>query len=154
MKFLKIASSPFEKLIFATLMAAGLAAPAMASDWVRVTGNKATNHYLDLSSVQDVGSGKKVAWDWSVARVPGFTGAQSIKARKIFDCRAGSTQTTSVVGYGPDGSVMGSDDGIDLPAFSPPASVGDFMLKFVCAGAGGKIVDDPRADAAARFARQ
>lgn len=129
--------SAMRKLLPAlTLVASAVSVPAFAADWVYVTsgGNK-TDHYVDRTSIRQVG-GYKQAWERIDVLDPNDDW-EKVVALTEYDCPGRRTRSLQSTAFYRNGSNHLAPGGRKW-RFVSPESVNEAIFDFVCFGKLGK----------------
>ena len=114
------------------LVASTVSVPAFAADWVFVTtGGMERDHYVDRTSIRQVGSYKQ-AWgriDYPDPR----SGEDRMLALTEYDCSGRRYRPLQLTTYYRNGQNV-SNPGDRVWAYVPPDSVVESQLEYVCFG--------------------
>ena len=122
--------------VFTALVAATLAAPVLAADWVFIAESVGIKDkfYIDRQSIRLMPNGYKRAWERNDYNTPNEFGDTSSKIYHEYDCNQGRRRMLHSNFYKGE-EVTTSSNPVGSNAewiYNAPDSVADYFLKFVC----------------------
>jgi hypothetical protein len=118
--------------VLAALVAATLAAPVLAADWVLVsTGVEGHKTFVDRQSIRTTPSGYKRAWtDRFYPEIDKF-GDNRVTVYKEFDCIQNRNRNLNAIYYSGE-RVTTTDTTVSEWVYVAPETIGETLQKFVC----------------------
>ena len=105
------------------------------ADWVLVVGNDSANIYIDPATIRKDGNFRK-AWELHDLKKQHKDGTLSRRMRSEYDCKQERTRMLSFTTHSGSmsrGDTLFSHDAVDIWVDIPPDTLGETILKVVCA---------------------
>ena len=122
--------------VFTALVAATLAAPVLAADWVFITESASNKdkYYIDRQSIRLMPNGYKRAWVRNDYNKPSEFGDTSSKLYYEYDCNQGRRRILSASFYkGEEVTTSAKPVGSNAEwSYILPDSVSESLFEFVC----------------------
>ena len=140
-------------MMFAAALAALVPLPAGATHWHATAGNARLVTYVDQDSLQ-AGGGKVTGDTLTIYREPVDQAIVGVKVHTEFACDDHYFRTIEFSYYDAAQKLLSTEpsDAPDERRTSDPGSISGVVMAFACSTGAGDSVDDPYADAKARFA--